>query len=634
MKSTILCICLWPPLLFTAFAAPPDIRYPPKPTDIESLTAKGWEQAADTLGQALTDSYRPGIGGRPGVTDTPAYSAWLGVWKWCRALASDENDYARDLLRRHLVSKEGKPTFYPPGFIPDSSTVPLTDEELDVFLSNPKTREELLDNLIPSSVPRPEARPLADSFDHKQLMEWVKNAQLTSLIFRTVLPDDYLPGVLHHLASISASDPQGFRSYPALAVAIAVVHDQKFPQQWPHHQVPREAVPIEEVDPPRAFASWVAAARSNQLWIDPAKLSPGQLKFVVDAPIRESELVWARKNTRFPRTDFAKAFSAVKYRIDRLRGDQLVWNQGDYTLENILSTGGICVDQAYFATIVGKSRGLPTLYFSGQGSDGGHAWFGYLRPGGRWELDCGRYENQNYVVGYALDPQSWRRINDHELTAIADGFRESRTFQAAEDDRLLAREFERRGLTELARKAYSSAHSSARRNPATWADLGGFLARTQAPLADQIAFHEEAAKTFASDPDVRTFHLSQAANLYRTANNPEAAERISRQIVSQNRHQRADLSVTEGAQRILTLAAEGNSPDAIREYRRILSSVGAENGGSFFYEVVAPLTRQLLKDGKTKDAAAVVKVARQQLKPSPDSILDRAIESLENSKPE
>lgn len=624
-------VCLFVLACLHAAGATVDLRYPPKPADIETLTAEGWENAGESLGKALADAYRPGIGGRPGVTDTPAYSAWLGVWKWCRALASGEDTHARDLLRRHLVRKDGKPTFFPPGYPPDSaSTEPLSDGELDAFLTAPETRDELLSKLLPASIPRPEAHPLSDRFERRQLLDWVGNPQLTALVFRTVTPGDYLPGVLHNLATITNADPQGFRSYPALAVAIAVVQDQQFPPFWPHHQVPRELVPIEEPDPARTFASWTAAAKSNQLWIDPAKLSPGQLKFLVDAPVRESELEWARKITRFPRTDFGKAFSAVKYRTDRLKGDQLVWSHGDYTLENILAKGGICVDQAYFATIAGKARGLPTLYFSGQGSDGGHAWFGYLRPGGRWELDCGRYENQNYVVGYALDPQSWRPINDHELTAIADGFRESRAFQAAEDDRLLAGEFERRGLTDLARKAYMSAHASARRNPATWADLGAFLARTNAPFAEQIAFHEEAAKAFPSDPDVRTVHLSKVAELHRAANNPEAAEKISRQIVSQNRHQRSDLSVSEGAQRILTLAGEGKSDEAIREYRRILAGIGSENGGSFFYDVVAPLTSTLLEQGKSKDAGAVVKAARQKLKPSPDSILDRAIAGLEN----
>ena len=29
-----------------------------------------------------------------------------------------------------------------------------------------------------------------------------------------------------------------------------------------------------------------------------------------------------------------------------------------------------------------------------------------LKGPGRWETDCGRYENQNYPVGNAIDPQT------------------------------------------------------------------------------------------------------------------------------------------------------------------------------------------------------------------------------------
>ena len=78
--------------------------------------------------------------------------------------------------------------------------------------------------------------------------------------------------------------------------------------------------------------------------------------------------------------------------------------------------------------IAGKARGLPTLFFTGQGADGGHAWFGYMKSDNRWELDCGRYKNQNYAVGQALDPQTWLPVSDHELEIHAQGLREGLSF--------------------------------------------------------------------------------------------------------------------------------------------------------------------------------------------------------------
>ena len=44
-----------------------------------------------------------------------------------------------------------------------------------------------------------------------------------------------------------------------------------------------------------------------------------------------------------------------------------------------------------------------------------------MKNPGRWETDCGRYENQNYPVGNAIDPQLWKMITDDELGSLARG---------------------------------------------------------------------------------------------------------------------------------------------------------------------------------------------------------------------
>ena len=47
-----------------------------------------------------------------------------------------------------------------------------------------------------------------------------------------------------------------------------------------------------------------------------------------------------------------------------------------------------------------------------------------MKSDNRWELDCGRYKNQNYAVGQALDSQTWLPVSDHELEVRVKGFRE------------------------------------------------------------------------------------------------------------------------------------------------------------------------------------------------------------------
>ena len=34
------------------------------------------------------------------------------------------------------------------------------------------------------------------------------------------------------------------------------------------------------------------------------------------------------------------------------------------------------MDQAYFISVTGKAKGVPTVLFLGQGRSGGHAWVG------------------------------------------------------------------------------------------------------------------------------------------------------------------------------------------------------------------------------------------------------------------
>ena len=91
----------------------------------------------------------------------------------------------------------------------------------------------------------------------------------------------------------------------------------------------------------------------------------------------KSELDWARESVKLRRASFDKIFSSIKYDKPRLEGGIFRWPYGDYSLGSIKEKGGICVDQAYFSSMAGKAKGIPTLTFVGQGSGGGHAWFGF-----------------------------------------------------------------------------------------------------------------------------------------------------------------------------------------------------------------------------------------------------------------
>ncbi len=608
-----------------------DLRYPPTPAERAALIEKGWPEGREILSQSLEAGYLPGMAGRPGSSGTSGYRQWLNLWKWFDLLSRSESVEATALTRRHLLIVPGqeKPTLLPVGRAPSEGMVPISEERAAQFLAEPQIRAEILGMLLPPGIPDPKDSPVADRFDPEVLAAWVADPVFSDLLFGTITPEDYAPGVLWNLKEIQADHPQAFKEYTALALAIAVVYDSKIPAHWPHNQVDRGLVPIAEISPAAWFQKWVNANESKNLMTDLKLMKPGHLKFVVDAPVSESEYTWALKNARFPRSDFGRAFSAVKYDHRRISNQDFVWNTGDYSLANILDRGGICVDQAYFAMVAGKARGIPTLYFTGQGADGGHAWFGYLKSGDRWEMDAGRYENQNYAVGNALDPQNWYPISDHELKSLAEGFREKAPFTAARDDLLLARLFEERGNQVMAARAYESAVSVCPQYPEAWAERGSFLERSNATSTIQKNFHESALRQFQNQRDLRVRHQQALVRIAREDGDSDGADAIERQIVSQNRRLRSDLSVNAGAKRLMTLLDESKVDDAFTEYRRLLGSLKETGGGNFFYDIVVPFAEVLVEEGQSPRAVEAISQAKKALRPESGSILDQDFDKLE-----
>jgi tetratricopeptide (TPR) repeat protein len=383
-------------------------------------------------------------------------------------------------------------------------------------------------------------------------------------------------------------------------------------------------VPLDTLSPADRFARWVEADTSGSLLTKVGDLPFEHAKFLIDAPVDPAEFEWAAKNVKLTRTTFAKAFSSINYDRDRLDKQAYVWPGEKYTLANINSDGGICVDQAYFAMIAGKARGLPTLYFSGQGADGGHAWFGYLKAPDRWELDCGRYENQNYAVGEALDPQTWTPINDHELEFLTTGLKRSPTYPASMDDLLVAGWFERDGDLASAARAYDSAVITCPANPAGWDAKSAFLERTGATATVRRKHHEAALKQFTNQRDRRVIHQTALAKIAAESGDATTAAAMQSKIIAQNKSSRSDLGVAAASERVMASLSNGPIDAAMKDYRKALDDLGAKGGGNLFYDLVAPFVSALAEKGHIQEAREALILARKALQPGSDSILDRA----------
>ncbi|MGA7212591.1 MAG: hypothetical protein WCE49_15360 [Terrimicrobiaceae bacterium] len=608
-----------------------DLRRAPWPADRAKIVADGWLASRDALGSALLAAYLPGGPLRPGSTGVTAYRGWMSLWKWCDVLSRSQKQEAARLLADHLRVSPGdqRLTFFGPGYVPDPASTPPDPVQLTQILSDQPAARELLQRLLPADLADPSDKTIAETLSPEIVAEWIADDELSHLLFENLSDRDYLPGVLLRLQEMHLANPRKFAEYRALAVALAVVYDQSFPRFWPHHQVDPACVPLAQVPVADRFKFWTESNESRALLFDLRKLSPGQIKSIVDAPLDPSEFQWARKNVRYQRSEFAKAFDAVSYSLERMKSGKFSWTEGEYSLQNIHQQTGICVDQAYYAMIAGKARGLPTLFFTGQGTDGGHAWFGYLKTENRWELDCGRYKNQNYAVGQALDPQTWLPVTDHELEIRAQGAGEGRKFFSSQDDILIGRMCERAGDGAKALRAYESAMQVCPQNEAGWTAKADYLRRTGAPLNVLKSHHEAALRQFATNRDARFDQQVALAQIARQQGASQEAEGLERQIVAQNKRSRSDLSVSVAAQKVISLIAAKQLDQAFAEYRRQVVSLGKTGGGNFFYDIVRPLAEALAARGDARQAKEVVALARKALKPEIGSIIDVELKDLE-----
>jgi len=624
-------IASWSLVLFLSvgWAQAQDIRRAPTPADRAQVVAAGWVASRDSLGKALTDAYQTGGPGRPGSTGNTAYRQWMQLWKWSELLTRSEKAEALRLLQDHLrIEANGERTFYRPGFpIPaDTKRAPIEDAE--GILNDEEARGKYLGAILPADFIPPADAPIAARLKPEILAEWVNDDELSRLLFQNLAYEDYAPGVLTRLQEIRLANPAKFREYRALAVALALVYDQNLPDFWPHHQVDSKLVPRRPINVATFFDEWIKSNESRELLLDLRKLGPGQLKFLVDAPVETSEYTWARKNVRYPRADFAKAFASVTYDHARLKQKQYDWTDSAYTLEDVRRKGGICVDQAYYAMVAGKARGLPTLFFTGQGVDGGHAWFGYMKADDKWELDCGRYENQNYAVGEALDPQIWRPFSDHDLEFLTKSFRDKLEFSASQDDIMMAGRFEAAGDTSRAAKAYENAVQVCPENVLAWDARAAYLDRSAAPANQRRAFYEAAIRQFPRDRDIRSRQQIALAAVLREQGDDTAATALEAQVMTSNKRLRSDLSVNIAAQKLGALVDEKKLNDAFTEYQRLLTGLGKTGGGNFFYDIVRPFALTLAEAGDKKRAMDAVSMAQKILRPDAGSILDEDMKEL------
>jgi hypothetical protein len=455
------------------------------------------------------------------------------------------------------------------------------------------------------------------------------NAPLSEEFFQLLSPLDNPAQVLAILQKLHQQDRTLFAAYPSLALAIAVVYDVPPPPIWPHGQVSAAVLPRKLPPPEQAFTYFAKLDRANAMLHRPNRLPAEELKFLVDFVATFSDLDWARKSVPQGLSDLGKAYEMIKYHRDRVTANQYQWPLTSYTLPVILGQGGICVDQAYFAVTAGKAKGVPTITFLGAGLDGRHAWFGYLDANKKWQLDCGRYAEQKYVVGVAYDPQTWGRINDHELVFITERFRALPTYKLSVMHAEFASEYLREGKLVPAAKAAREAVNRDRRNLEGWKTLLAVQA-AQSPedLRGREAILREAALAFQKYPDLEISFARQLIDTMRRRGETSLAAFEEQRLGKKYLSSRADLSIEQSAATVARSMAQDDLATQIRVFNRVLDTDGRGAAIGFYDQVVVPFVLHLAAGGQMPAALQALERVKRTLRAEPGSRLEVEIAEL------
>lgn len=335
---------------------------------------------------------------------------------------------------------------------------------------------------------------LKDPHDAKCLQWLIRQPRLTRTVSLAVGEADQPDKVLGILRPLYRTDRETMEKWPDLVAALAVVWD-----------APQLGTDADTLEAEVARGDWAVNlyhyfTRQNEKLRYSVRELPWQLQtYVVDLSVSEEELawVWARYGKR---GDVGAFYFDVPYDTDAFyTGAQRKIEGLVYTLDNLQKHGGICVDQSYFATQVGRSLGVPVVSIIGQGGAGevAHAWVGYLDKRGKlivWNLRSGRYEHQLYWTGQVIDPQTRQRISESETSLLAE--LQNTTPEGRELAQALMRSIDLFDASKQPEVLFRALELSAG-NREAWLKLGDLGAAGQ--LSDEQAQRAaEVVKTFAS----------------------------------------------------------------------------------------------------------------------------------------
>lgn len=431
-----------------------------------------------------------------------------------------------------------------------------------------------------------------------ETVDWILGSdERLFLLVDTLQASDNLKNCFKILDELAAHDPVGRDEYVELMLALAVVWD--VPKRPPmHHQMGKQLLPYKPAITERYdyFKNLYANKKSK---IEYNKLGVNELIFVVETPVPLSELEWVCANERGSLSGWGQKFSGIEYNHGRLSRSQHDWPHGPYELASIKQRGGICVDQAYYAVMTARAFGIPSIYFRAMGKGGGHAWFSFMKGAGDWVLDVGRYENENYTTGFAINPQTNQQMTDHDVTYACERSLHSADFAQAGAYVSIAEVLQKLD-PDNARRCAREARQLVKRYLRPWEiELEILLAKKD--YFALIDLFSEKKEAFRKYPDILTESTEQIVDALRAAGKTDEADSLMKSLVRGIDDDRDDLQRSFEQDRIEKIINSGDTKKARKELEQLMDDQVKE--GSKVFPVISSYLKLTHKSGQDREAA-------------------------------
>ena len=346
-----------------------------------------------------------------------------------------------------------------------------------------------------------------------ELLAFLKaHPELRREFWRAIDPRfDQVAAACRILDELRGRDEKKLLQFQHLAIALAVVYDSpeaavssRYNLLWAVQESQfGQTLTWQEI-----WAYFTDPRHQGMFQFKPDKLAWPLLTDLVDLDVGQGEIDWVRKEYGNARIDLQALYSQVPYDYQKLamagsRSRTISTKLGTrpYTLANLRTYGGVCVDQAHFSSRVAKLFGVPSVKCRGEGRYGGigHAWTGYLgaKNGAPQLLFTGRYQFDFYYLGTAFDPQTRTEMLDRDVELMYAGVSGGR-YDAYSDAALLARAGRSLVGNEPA-LATTVAKEAVRRNPFVGEAWKVLL--SAAPEAELAKTWQTLARTLAEHPD-------------------------------------------------------------------------------------------------------------------------------------